>query len=89
MTITIGPEQEALIAEAIGTRAYRDPAEVIGRALELLRSEEQWLEGDKAAVRDKIDRAMAQFERGQFFSPEQSRADMERRKAVWSRDRQS
>jgi hypothetical protein len=34
-------------------------------------------------VEKKIERALAQFERGEFFSPEESRADMEKRKAAW------
>ena len=34
----------------------------------------------------RIERAFAQFERGEFFSPEASRADMEQRKAAWLRE---
>ena len=34
-------------------------------------------------IETKIDRALAQFERGEFFTAEESRADMERRKAAW------
>ena len=36
-----------------------------------------------AGIPEKIDRAFAQFERGEYFSPEQSKAEMERRKAEW------
>jgi Arc/MetJ-type ribon-helix-helix transcriptional regulator len=83
MTITIRPEHEHLIKEAIQTGAYRNPADVIGRALEVLRSEDEWLAENKSVIGDKIDRAFGHFERGEFFSPEQSRMDMEKRKADW------
>jgi Arc/MetJ-type ribon-helix-helix transcriptional regulator len=86
MTIVIRPEHERLIAQAIQTGAYQGPDDVIGRALEVLRSEDQWLEENRAAIGDKIERAFGQFERGEFFSPEQSRADMERRKGEWLRE---
>ena len=42
MTITLRPEQEKLITQAMQTGAYRDPSEVIERALEMLRSEDGW-----------------------------------------------
>jgi antitoxin ParD1/3/4 len=83
MTITIRPEHEKLIAEAIRTGAYQNPDDVIGRALEMLHSEEEWFHEHNGEIADKIERAFAQFERGEFFSAEESRADMARRKAAW------
>jgi hypothetical protein len=88
MTITVRPEHEQLIAQAIQSGAYQTPEEVIGRALELLRSEAEFFSEDKQAIEEKIERAFAQFERGEFFTAEQARADMERRKAAWLADRQ-
>jgi Arc/MetJ-type ribon-helix-helix transcriptional regulator len=85
MTITIRPEHEQLIAQAIQTGAYENPDDVIGRAPEVLRSEDEWLAENKPAIGEKIERAFGQFERGEFFSPEQSRADMEKRKDEWHR----
>jgi antitoxin ParD1/3/4 len=85
MTITIRPEHERLIAQAIQTGAYQNPEDVIGRALEILRSEDEWLAEHKPAIGEKIDRAFGQFERGEFFSPDQSLADMETRKTEWLR----
>ena len=83
MTITIRPEHEKLIAEAIRTGAYQNPDDVIGRALEMLHSEEEWFHEHNGEITDKIERAFAQFERGEFFSAEESRTDMARRKAAW------
>ena len=83
MTITLRPEHEKLIAQALESGAYQNPEEVIGRALDMLRDEDQWLHEQKDEVAAKIERAFSQFERGEFFSAEQSRKDMEKRKAAW------
>ena len=92
MAITLKPEHEEMIAQAIRTGAYRSAEDVIGRALEVLRAEDDWLAEMKPAFSDeigseKIERAFEQFDRGEFFSPEQSRADMDARKAEWNRSR--
>lgn len=86
MTITIRPEHERLIAEANRTGGYQSPDDVIGRALEVLRSEDGWLVENKNEIDEKIERAFGQFDRGDFFSAEESRADMEERKAAWLRE---
>ena len=83
MAITLRPEHERLVSEAIQTGVYANSDEVIERALELLQSEEKWLHGQRDEIHEKIERAFAQFERGEFCSPEESRADMERRKTAW------
>jgi Arc/MetJ-type ribon-helix-helix transcriptional regulator len=82
MTITLGPQYEQLIAEAIETGAYQSPEEVVGRALELLHSEHD-------EVAKKINRAFEQFERGEFLTSEESIADMERRKSAWLSEHKS
>jgi len=87
MTITLEPEHEKLIAQAMRTGAYQNPNEVIGRALEILNSEDEWLHEHKSEIAERIDRAFGQFERGEFFSAEESRADMEKRKAAWLSER--
>jgi Arc/MetJ-type ribon-helix-helix transcriptional regulator len=43
MTITLRPEHEKLVAQAMQTGAYENPDEVIRRALEMLRSEDEWI----------------------------------------------
>jgi Arc/MetJ-type ribon-helix-helix transcriptional regulator len=74
MTIRLRPEQEKLIAEAMRTGAYEDPNEAIERALEMLRSEDEWLHDNKQEIADKIERAFEQFDRGEFLSADESRA---------------
>ncbi len=83
MTITLRPEHERVVTQAVQSGAYQSPNEVIERALEVLRSEDAWLLEHKDEIAEKIDRAFGQFERGESFSVDESRADMERRKAEW------
>ena len=83
MTITLRPEHEQLIAQAIQTGAFQNPEEVIGRALEMLQFVDERLQDRKDLIYEKIERAFGQFERGEYFSAEESRANMEKRKAAW------
>ena len=83
MAIILRPDHERLVTEVIERGAYETADDVIRRALELLYSEEDWLHDHQARVNEKIERAFGQFERREFFSPDESRADMEKRKAVW------
>ena len=83
MTITLRPEHQEAVEKAIQSGAYQTPDDVISRALEILRDEEERLQEQKGQVSEKIERALAQFERGEFFPAEESRADMEKRKAAW------
>ena len=82
MTITLRPEQEKQIAQAMHTGAYQTPDEVIERALEILQSEDDWLHNHKDAIAEKVERGFEQFERGEFLSADASRAEMEKRKAA-------
>ncbi|BDC48834.1 hypothetical protein F183_A11500 [Bryobacterales bacterium F-183] len=83
MTITLSTEQEQFIADALESGAFGSAEDVIARALEVLRAEEGLLHDEKSMISEKIERGVAQYERGEFFSPEESRADMQRRKAEW------
>jgi hypothetical protein len=51
--------------------------------LEILRSEDDWLHGNRDEIAGKIERAFEQFERGEFFTAVESRADIEKRKTAW------
>jgi hypothetical protein len=49
----------------------------------MLHSEDERLQDHKELIHEKIERAFGQFERGECFSAEESRADMEKRKTAW------
>ena len=83
MTITLRPEQEKAIAQALQSGAYQNPDEVIERALEVLRSEDEWLKENKDAINEKIDRAIAQLDRGEGIPGDELRHRLEKRKAAW------
>ena len=89
MTITLRPDQEKLIAEAIESGAYQDTNDVIDRALVMLREQGDWLSEHRQEISDKIDRGFAQFERGEFYTAEQAQANMAKRKTEWLRNRQA
>lgn len=65
---------------------YESANDVISRALEVLRAEEAFLRDRRDEIELKIDRALDQFERGEFFMAEQARADLQKRKTAWMRD---
>jgi len=83
MTVTLRPEHESLVVQAIESGAYKDPEEVIARALEMLRTDDEALRDEAGSISEKIERALGQFERGEYLTPEASKADMEERKAAW------
>jgi antitoxin ParD1/3/4 len=86
MTITLRPEHEEAITQAIQSGAYQNPDEVIGRALEVLRAEDEWLYCQKDEIAEKVERAFGQFERGEYLSSTELQADMAKRKADWFRE---
>ena len=53
----------------------------------MLQFEEESLREAKDLIHEKIERAFGQVERGEFLSAEESRADMEKRKAEWLAER--
>ena len=73
MSITLQPEHERLIAEALRSGAYQRPEEVILRALELLHRRDAWL----AENRTKIDEGYAAAQRGELIDSGQVRVQME------------
>ena len=54
MPITLPPEDERLIAEALRSGTYQDSGEVIQRALELLRDRDAWLAENRAKIDEGV-----------------------------------
>ena len=48
-----------------------------------LTNRRSWLQNHKEEIAEKIERAFERFGRGEFLSAEESRAEMEKRKAAW------
>jgi hypothetical protein len=83
MDVHLTALSEKFVNEQLARGAFRSPEQVIERALEVLRCENEWLHDHRDLIRDKIERAFGQFENGEFLSAEESRADMEQRKNAW------
>ena len=79
MPITLQPEYERLIAEALRSGVYQDSGEVIQRALELLRDRDAWLAENRA----RIDEGYAAAQRGELIDADQVRGQMEEKKRAW------
>jgi putative addiction module CopG family antidote len=82
MTITLRPEHEQLIAEALRSGAYQSPSEVIERALEILHEQEKWL----AENRTRIEEGYAAAQRGELIDGAQVRIEMQDKKRSWLTD---
>jgi antitoxin ParD1/3/4 len=83
MTITLRPEHELMISEALRSGAYESADEVIGRALEMLNFQDEWLHKHREAIQAKISRGLAQLDRGEGISGELSRSRLEEKKRAW------
>jgi putative addiction module CopG family antidote len=83
MTIHLKPELERLIRKDVERGPYRSVDEFVERAVQMLHEEEALLANDRATIQEKIERAFGQFERGGGLTPEESRAQLQRRKADW------
>ena len=83
MTITLTPEHQKLIDEAVRSGAYRDAAQVIYRALEILTAEDTSLREHRQEIHAKIGRGLEQLDHGEGIPGEEARARLQKRKAAW------
>jgi antitoxin ParD1/3/4 len=79
MPITLQPEHERLVTEALRSGAYHSSDEVIERALELLHRRDAWLAENRA----KIDDGYAAAQRGELIDGDKVRARMAEKKRAW------
>ena len=88
MTIEINrPEIEALIQQRLRSGAFESVEDVLFDALEMQKEREAWLQENKDAVGAKIERGLAQLDRGEGIPGEQLRTRLAEDKAAWLRDR--
>jgi antitoxin ParD1/3/4 len=83
MTINLKPEDEQLVQKRLKSGVFASAEDVIHRALESLDAEEDWLQENRAAINDKIERGLAQLERGEGLTREESQLLLEAKKTVW------
>ena len=83
MSIDLAPEHQKRIDAAIRSGAYSNADQVIGRALEVLSAEDEWLQAHRGTIDEKIGRGLKQLDRGECIPGEQARAALQERKAVF------
>jgi antitoxin ParD1/3/4 len=88
MTIEITrPEIEALIQQRLHSGAFESVEDVLFDALEIQAEREAWLLENREAINAKIERGLAQLDRGEGVSGEELRGRLEADKAAWLGDR--
>jgi antitoxin ParD1/3/4 len=84
MTIQINrPEIEALIQERLHSGAFESVEDVLFDALEIQREREAWLQENKTEINAKIERGLAQLDRGEGIPGDQLRNRLAAHKAAW------
>jgi antitoxin ParD1/3/4 len=87
MTIEINrPEIEALIQQRLHSGAFRSVEDVLFDALEIQAEREAWLQENKEAINAKIERGLAQLDRGEGTAGDELRKRLEADKAAWLAD---
>lgn len=81
MAIQLSSEQEHRVAEALRSGAYQGPKEVIDRALEVLREQDEWLAANRQEIDAKINRGLQELDRGEGIPEDELDPYLERLKA--------
>ena len=87
MTIEITqPGIEELIQQRLHSGAFKNVEDILLDALEVQKEREVWLQENKSAIEQKIERGLAQLDRGECIAGDQLRARLEADKAAWLAD---
>ena len=84
MAITLDAAIEQRIQRQLDRGAFREPAELLAHALDLVEAEamqEDWLVRNKEAINADLDKSFAQAARGEGYTEEKLRARMAERRA--------
>lgn len=81
------PELEALIQQRLHSGAFETVEDVLFDALEIQREREAWLQENREAISAKIERGLAQLDRGEGIPGNKLRERLAADKAAWLKDR--
>lgn len=84
MHVTLDAQTEERIQREIDRGHYREPADVIARAfdlLDLLEAEQAWLEANRDAIEARLTEFLAQIERGEGLTPDRAREILAERRS--------
>jgi Arc/MetJ-type ribon-helix-helix transcriptional regulator len=85
MAITLDPALEDRIQRQLDRGAFREPAELLSHALDLVEAEDDWLFRNREAINAALEESFAAKERGESYSPEEAEAMLSERRASRSR----
>ncbi|HZL27745.1 MAG TPA: hypothetical protein VFC39_14565 [Acidobacteriaceae bacterium] len=74
MAITLDPALEDRIQRQLDRGAFREPADLLSHALDLVEAEGDWLYQNREAINASLEETFASAERGEGYSPEESLA---------------
>jgi antitoxin ParD1/3/4 len=87
MSIQINrPEIEALIRQRLQSGAFESVEDVLFDALEMQSEREAWLQENKEGINAKIERGLAQLDRGGGIPGDQLRGRLSADKTAWLKD---
>jgi len=78
MNVSLTPELEALVAQKVESGRYTSASEVIREALRLLEEQDQIRQKRLAEVGRKIDKGLAQLDRGEGIPGDVARSRLRR-----------
>ena len=81
MAITLRPEQEQIVRELLLSGGYENADDAIDAALEMLRSQNEWLLANRDAVDARIRQGIAELDRGEGIPERELDAHLARLKA--------
>jgi Arc/MetJ-type ribon-helix-helix transcriptional regulator len=85
MAITLDATTEQRIQRQLDRGAFREPAELLAHALDLVEAEamhEDWLLRNKEAINADLDESFAQATRGESYSLEEAKAHLAKRRTA-------
>ena len=81
MTITLRPEQEQLMRDLLLSGGYENAEDAIDSALEMLRSQNEWLLANRSDLDARIRQGIAELDRGEGIPEAELDAHLARLKA--------
>ena len=82
MNISLTPELEQMVDDKVKSGRYASASEVIREGLRLLEEQEQLKQQRLSAVRQKIDRAIDQLDRGLGIPGSEAKVRLRQRRSV-------
>ncbi|MEO5923346.1 MAG: type II toxin-antitoxin system ParD family antitoxin [Bryobacteraceae bacterium] len=83
MKVELKPEDELLVQRSLEVGKFSSAEDVVHHALQSLAAEEHWFQANQETISAHIDLGIAQLDRGEGMTPEESLAWLETQKDEW------